>query len=77
MLIKAEAITAWNTRAEPIGNSEELPEWAVKKIQNRISKIERDINSIKRVGPSVDREIFGAMRAGLSWVLSLRRDDNR
>ncbi len=64
MLTKSEAIAAWNRRVEPIGNSDELPEWFIKRITQTIDKEQRD------------RKVHSHLSIPLlKWVLSLRRED--
>ena len=60
----SEAIAAWNRRAEPIGNSDELPKWAKEAIEERI-------NQLYRIGAPGFRHSVEL----LDWVLSLRKPD--
>lgn len=55
------AIAAWNRR-EPIGNSEELPGWLIRKLVFKRSSLSQyDVNDCN-------------FRNALEWVLSLKKD---
>ncbi|MDD2280249.1 MAG: hypothetical protein PHS80_00365 [Methanothrix sp.] len=54
------AITAWNSRVEPIGNSEELPEWMRKAIETEIE---------------IQLSECGLKAEALYWVLSLKKPE--
>lgn len=61
-----DPVDTWNSRAEPIGNSEELPEWLWAKIQVRIMIRNQEVMS----------PVEHALNDELKWVLSLKKDNS-
>ena len=55
-------LPAWNARTEPIGNSEDLPEWLIEKIEN-----EKNYKG--------STEYDDGYEAALQWVLSLKNGE--
>jgi len=69
MLVQAEAIAAWNSRSEPIGNPDELPEWLKDAIENEILghiALMKSNNGVRYV-------INESKVKALEWVLSLHK----
>lgn len=61
---EAEAIAAWNNRAEPLGNPEELPLWMKEIITEKLMPGSRPWNYETRV-----------IMDTLEWVLSLNKPE--
>ena len=62
----SEAIAAWNRRAEPIGNSDELPDWVRKKIWSELAPIPTKTQTHFDMG----------YKTALQWVLSRRKPES-
>lgn len=68
---KEEVIAAWNNRVgEPIGNSEELPEWFVKQLKDQLSYAEDEHSNATYGAPMIAEHI-----RLLKWVLSLKKPE--
>jgi len=63
---EADAIAAWNNRAEPLGNSEELPLWMKEIITEKLMPGSRPWNYETRV-----------IMDTLEWVLSLKKPEKK
>jgi len=67
---ETEAITVWNNRAEPFGNSEELPLWFVKQLKEQLSYAEDEHSNATYGAPMIAEHI-----RLLNWVLSLKKQE--
>ena len=71
---KSEVIDAWNSRAEPIGNSDELPEWITSYCNERILDLEEWRAEQNHEDLELRERAYYMIKA-FKEILSLRKPD--